>query len=434
MAAINPLPPVTPSHSTYASRLGDATLDRTNRSPLLMDTLCDPAQAAATPAALRNDVTSQDDDDTTVFAMFRPNPLDPTGAPLMECFFSARRETTQMGRAHEAHHGQDYVFTSDVRQGQLPPVRVLEPGLFNRANNGFPIRCQDTDALSAAFLADPNLQVFGPHVAGGGVNDLIVRHMAPVPAVLAPLVLNPAVPLTPKRAFLLAIPAIEAAGVTDQCAGFINFLRASLTCAATVDGQANRSPVIRPRLLLAEMTPGLLESRLRLCTAQIGGFGTTTAEVASGQINNTLQLIYQQQVIAEQNESERRVETAAKTPSQVFPGSMPKILALAQISHQDSLQQVWRDMAFAGKKNYRPVFQQAINSQARYGLPRRLRLNSLSRPKIGRRKLAQRFHQSDPSLWHHYIPLGHSFRERFTPHVRHGKTMGFGQRVRKSVI
>jgi hypothetical protein len=264
---------------------------------------------------------------------------------------------TSKPRAAAPYEDMIYAYTGEVVDNQMPQTLLVDDTTFHRVNQGVSFRIMEPPATVAAIAASPDLQWHGPHVAGVGVEEVVLRFSSYIPQVLIPMLFDHQTTLlTPKQVFELVYPFLVAAGVDDQCTYFLRFVIAAMTDINTTALLPARSAVVRDALAPATMVPGLTASRLNLCHIQLPAMANVTVQPEMQQMTNILAAMLDQNVATAQADALRRDTVVERDVETFYVG------CFQQSVERDQLPPVYQAMATAGKKGARAVIEGHVNA------------------------------------------------------------------------
>jgi hypothetical protein len=252
-----------------------------------------------------------------------------------------------------------YAFLGDVRNGQAPHTVIWDDACFNRA---VAVQTPTAANLDQLLAADPAAELVGPFAAGDADTESVtVRNAVFIPNRYMAILLDDH--LSPRQAWQRIRGALVANGLAQECEPAIDWLRVALTRRAANQGSAVTQ--VPP----ATQDIGTLTDANRFQEYRTGIMERDHPDMRAGQMAQGAQLIAgglndlaTQSRLARESDENRRQRETNKTPQDLFPAGLQKIMRWCQAQTEDQLPQIYTDLAQAKKGNRRITIQAAVTN------------------------------------------------------------------------
>ena len=258
-----------------------------------------------------------------------------------------------------AHQWSDraFAFKGDLVEGQMPSVD-WDSTYLHQINGQQRIPTQD--ALTQMLAGDPNLVLVGPFDnADAGTELFRTRRSMYVPPRYVTLFLE--TDLTPRVAYETFLAAATANNDVVDCAPLLQWLRLALTRAAIAP---DVSTLILPPPTVPLADRGLIQHRWSFVTRDLPVLDPTQVQHGAHYIAASIGALAQEQRTARHEDMLRRVVDSTKTPTAHFGTAIRSILRLCQVTHEQMLPALYRELAKAPKRQELGVIQAAIDDAA----------------------------------------------------------------------
>ncbi len=279
---------------------------------------------------------------------------------LVTCYHRLTKFKTRMGLPATPFDSVAFAFLGDLVQHQAPPSVVWEGTNFHVVNQLVLVpTVQMMDQFLAAVPAEPLL---GPYQnADAGTEVIKTRRTVLLPQKYVSLFIDNS--LTPRDAWVRLTAAIQANGDEVPCEVLVDWLRSSMVRASANQPWsylAMAAPEL-PVIATPQDNVALTNYRWSFIHRDIPNLRSTPLTQGATQIALGLGQLASEQRLARTEADQRRQVEANKLPSDLFGSNVIKLMRWCQVSTENQLPQVWKDLAKAPKGRQRQVLERAVN-------------------------------------------------------------------------
>jgi hypothetical protein len=252
-----------------------------------------------------------------------------------------------------------YAFLGDIRNGQTPHTVVWDDTYFNRVAA---VQVPTAANLDQLLAADPAAQLVGPFAAGTADTEAVtVRTSVFLPNRYMSMLLDDN--MSPRQAWEQVRGAIVADGTADDCEPLLDWFRVVLTRRAANLGSAlNCEPPATQVIATGRDAATFQRYRMGIVERDHpnlrAGPMTHGAQLIAGGLND----LATQSRLARETDKARRQQERNKTPQDLFPAGLQKLMRWCQANNQSQLPQIYTDLAQAKKGNRRITIQAAVSN------------------------------------------------------------------------
>jgi hypothetical protein len=252
-----------------------------------------------------------------------------------------------------------YAFLGDVRNGQAPHTVVWDDAYFAR---NAAVQVPTAANMDQLLAAGPAAELVGPFAAGDpDTEPLIVRNSVFVPNRYMTMLLDDA--MTPRQAWDRIRGAVVTDGLEVECAPLLDWLRIALTRRVANQGStlAQAPPAAQ---IIATLGGATTFQNYRMSLVERdhpnlrSGPMTQGAQLIAGGLND----LATQSRLAREADEARRLQERTKTPRDLFPSGLQRLMRWCQAQAEDQLPPVYTDLALAKKGNRRATIQAAVSN------------------------------------------------------------------------
>ena len=314
---------------------------------------------ANTPQVVRNRICSNGNNGTPIGHVLLVRPVNgAAGSPgkVQAYHRTVRFEPGLIGAT--PFDSVAYAFLGDIQAGHLPPSVVWEGVYFNRT--------QDIQVPTAAYMdqllaGDPTLEQVGPYAAGTADTELVNTRISMfIPNRYINLLLEHD-GMTPREAWLRIRGAIINDGLAAECEMLLDWFRVALTRrhAGVASPMVQEPPLTQP---LTDIRESNIFQKFRGDIVDHDHPNLRTNQVTAGahMVAQGLTDIATQTRLQRESDEARRLAEAQKTPADLFPTGLPKLLRWCQVASENLLPPIYARAAGAKKGDRRKILQDQV--------------------------------------------------------------------------
>jgi hypothetical protein len=250
-----------------------------------------------------------------------------------------------------------YAFLGDVRNGQAPHTVVWDDNYFAR---NAAVQVPTAANMDQLLAAAPAAELVGPFVAGDPDTEvLVVRNSVYVPNRYMTMLLDDA--MTPRQAWGRIRGTVVTDGLEIECRPLLDWLRVALTRRVANQGStlAQAPPATQ---IIATLEGATTFQNYRMAVVERdhpdlrSGPTTQGAQLIAGGLND----LATQSRLAREADEARRVQERTKTPQDLFPSGLQRLMRWCQAQTEIQLPPIYTDLAMAKKGNRRATIQAAV--------------------------------------------------------------------------
>jgi hypothetical protein len=272
----------------------------------------------------------------------------------LHIFLQLAKFEARMGLPATPWDGQLFAQKGELFHNQSQLV-MWDTSLFHQA--AAPLLVGTPAAIDNAFAGDGTASNLGPHAPGDPDTELIrYRRTCYVPPAYVPLFL--AGPVTPRQAWETCRAQIVSDRKEQDCAPLIDYLRAAIT--RSVVDQIPALAVAPPNPPLSD--EDLLKHRRRILENDFPLLNSAQGTIQQNQIATQLGILIQDNRANARLVEERRIESKQKPLSNfIGPRGVALLLLICNVTSEDQLPPLWKELAQASKSNQLSVLQFAVD-------------------------------------------------------------------------
>ena len=258
-----------------------------------------------------------------------------------------------------AHQWSDHAFAfkGDLVQGQLPSVD-FDSTFLHQANGQLHV-CPTADSLAVMLAGDPAVTMVGPFANGEAGTELVrTRRVMYVPPRYLSIFL--CADLSPRVGYERLLAATTANNDNVTCEPLLQWMRLAMTMSA-----ANTASMLAhapPTVPLPDAQ--LIEHRWAIVTRLLPVLDPSQTQHGAQHIAASIGALADEQRIARNAETTRRLAERIKNPSSHFGTAVRSIMRLCQVATEQHLPTLYHDLARAPKRQEIGVVQAAIDDAA----------------------------------------------------------------------
>jgi len=352
------LPPLAPQPTSYLDLYVDPSADAYTGNYVNLYQGYSPGANA--PQDIRSSLYRDGNTGThvNILVHVRDNAADPAEPGKIVAYHRLTRKDPRFGQPPAPYEQIGLGFFGDLVNGQAPPTVTIPDGFFST----LPVTQVPTAArLQQLFAAQPDVEVFGPFLAGDNDVDPVTSRVAMIVPnrYVTPLLTRG---MTPKEAFLALSGMIQQDGNTVACEPLLDWLRTTLT---------RRAAGLPPRTVVTPLSSPVFQDPQDQhdCTAyRLGIMHRDLPHTVPGVQHNSAVLIAQgissltqeQRLAREEAIAHRQTKDAPKKPSDYFGVLLERLMRWCQVDSEDDLPPIYDTLANTKKGKIRLALQTAL--------------------------------------------------------------------------
>ena len=284
------------------------------------------------PGELRN-LATMDPESSLGYLYLVEAPGDPQHHGYFQVIHSVSRFGARLGFPATVWDDRRFGTVGDVVNGQVPNTVFFPNDSFTLAAGGHLVCLPTPGRLTAEFVTTPGAQLVGPYQNNPiGTQWERVRSVVPVPHKYMCHFLSTR--LTPREAWELVFPAIEANGDHLTCQPLVDFLR--LACTRTTVGRPN-SILVRPPFEVAMADSILIKHRTDLIAVKLPALRQGQQLAAGQRVAEAIDHLTEQQRLTREEATARSQAAATKTVQDFFGPALLSVLRVCHVASEDQL-------------------------------------------------------------------------------------------------